>query len=105
MQGAHALYTLGNWKVKRGSESAFVDEWERFALWSSKHFPEAGTAYLLEDIESPGSFVSFGPWENGDAVKSWRASPEFHAFANKAKDLCESFIPHSMRLAARSTVE
>ncbi len=103
MESARVLYTVGTWEVKRGSESAFVDAWRLFASWSSNRYPEAGTAHLLQDTDAPGRFISFGPWESVEAVKSWRASPEFHAFLVRAKELCESFTPHSMRLTATST--
>ena len=93
-------YTLGNWTVKAGNEEAFIAEWKAFAEWSSKNQPGAGYGYLLQDPEHPQQFVSFGPWENLDAIRAWRERPEFKAFVGKVKMLCDNFQPHTLKLVA-----
>lgn len=105
MEQTHTLYTLGNWTVKSGNEVAFIAEWKRFADWSANHCGGAGTAYLLQDVEHPHMFISYGPWDNADAIKAWRGTPEFQAFVGSVRRLCENFVPHSMKLAATSIAE
>lgn len=95
-------YTFGNWTVKPGNEKAFIAEWEAFARWTARNQPGAGTGYLLQDPEHPRQFVSFGPWENTDAIKAWRGHPEFKAFASKVRELCDEFQPQSLLLVASS---
>ena len=91
-------YTMGIWKVKPGNEEAFASAWKTFADWSFKNQEGAGHGYLLEDPENPQSFVSFGWWESVDAIRKWRARPEFNEFVGKAKALCDDFQPKSLRL-------
>ncbi len=95
-------YTLGTWTTKVGKEKAFVAEWKAFARWTAKNQPGAGIGYLLQDPEHPRQFVSFGPWENADAIKAWREHPEFKAFGAKVRELCDDFQPRSLVLAASS---
>ncbi|MGH2566758.1 MAG: putative quinol monooxygenase [Bacteroidota bacterium] len=95
-------YTLGNWLVKEGNEQAFIEEWKAFARWTASNQPGAGTGYLLQDPERPQQFVSFGSWNDLEAIKAWRDRPEFKSFVEKVKRLCESFQPHTLRLVATS---
>ncbi len=95
-------YTVGLWTVKPGKEKEFIAEWDAFAQWTSKNQPGAQTGYLLQDPRSPENFISFGPWENEAAINRWRDSPEFKAFAVKAKELCSEFQPRSLMLVATS---
>ncbi len=95
-------YTVGVWTVKPGKERAFIAEWEAFARWTSENQSGAQTGYLLQDTRSPEKFISFGPWENEEAIKNWRERPEFKAFATKASELCTEFQPRSLTLVASS---
>jgi heme-degrading monooxygenase HmoA len=60
------------------------------------------TGYLLQDLKDPQQFISFGPWEDEDAINAWRERPEFKAFAAKARELCTEFQPRSLALVATS---
>lgn len=102
MHGINEPYTLGLWTAKAGKEKTFVTEWENFARWTANNQPGAGMAYLLQDPEHPQQFVSFGPWENSDAIKAWRERPEFQAFVLKARELCDDFQPRSLVSVASS---
>jgi heme-degrading monooxygenase HmoA len=95
-------YTVGLWTVKAGKEKSFIAEWEAFARWTSKNQPGAETGYLLQDPKSPEKFISFGPWENEEAINGWRESREFKDFASKARELCSEFQPRSLVLVATS---
>ncbi len=102
MNNLHQLYTLGIWTVKPGKEKQFIAEWEAFAVWTAENQPGAGKGYLLQDREHPEQFISFGPWESADAIKSWRERAEFKAFAAKARELCSNFQPRTLDLVASS---
>jgi heme-degrading monooxygenase HmoA len=95
-------YTLGVWSVKLGNEKTFIAEWKAFADWTAKNQPGAGTGHLLQDPERPNQFVSFGPWESVDAIKSWRERAEFKAFVSRVRELCDDFQPRSLTLVAVS---
>jgi hypothetical protein len=36
---------------------------------------------LVRDVRNPGRFISFGQWEDADAVRAWKSSAEFKAGA------------------------
>ena len=62
-------YSHTTWQVKPGSEAEFVQRWQEWAEWSHRQGLGAH-ARLLRDVESPGTYVSFGPWASIDAVSS-----------------------------------
>lgn len=95
-------YAVGLWTVKPGKEQQFIAQWEAFARWTSEHQPGAQTGYLLQDPKNPQQFISFGPWENDDAMNAWRERPEFKAFAASAREICAEFQPRSLNLVASS---
>jgi heme-degrading monooxygenase HmoA len=95
-------YTVGRWITKVGAESKFIAEWETFARWTGRNQPGAGIGKLLQDQDRPQQFISFGPWENAEAIKAWRERPEFREFVSKVRDLCEDFQPQSLELVASS---
>jgi len=97
------LYTHGLWIVKTGNEKAFIDHWSSFAQWTAKNYPGGGKGYLLQDLDNPQQFVSFGPWKDMETVNKWREDPEFKKFVSKARELCESFQPRSLKVVASST--
>jgi quinol monooxygenase YgiN len=94
------IWTLGVWVVKEGQAAAFREAWERFAHWTAQQQPGAGEAYLLQDLQQPQRFISFGPWENPEAVQAWRQRPEFADFVSQARALCDEFQPNSLRQVA-----
>lgn len=102
MQNSLQLYTHGVWMVKAGNEKVFIDHWSEFAQWTSKHYPGGGKGHLLQDLENPQQFISFGPWRDMETVKKWREDPEFKKFVGRAKELCESFQPRSLKVVASS---
>ncbi len=94
------VWTLGIWTTKEGQEQAFRDAWVAFAEWTAQQQPGAGEAWLLQDVQQPGRFISFGPWQNADAVQAWRSRPEFGAFVARARELCAEFQPNTLQCAA-----
>ena len=72
----YEIFTYGRWEVEPANEEAFVDAWSDFAAWASGR-AGAGTLRLLRDVRNPGRFVSFGEWEDVEAIRAWKSSPEF----------------------------
>ena len=62
-------FTSGEWLVKPGKESEFIAAWNSFTDWTGQSQVGAGTDHLLRDTKNPGSFLSFGPWENTEAIE------------------------------------
>jgi heme-degrading monooxygenase HmoA len=72
----YEIFTAGRFEVEPGNEDAFVDAWSEFAAWASQR-PGAGTLRLFRDVRNAGRFVSFGQWDDAEAVRAWKSSPEF----------------------------
>jgi heme-degrading monooxygenase HmoA len=93
-------YTSGSWLVKAGSEDAFVAQWTAFTEWSLNNAPGAESFVLIQDSGDPRRFLSFGAWDNPEAVTAWRQRPEFRELLGECRALCEQFEPHDYTLAA-----
>ena len=96
------LYTSATWVVKQGKESEFVAAWTHFADWTSRTMEGAGTGHLLQEVDQPRHFLSFGPWASQEAIQRWRGTPEFQAFLTTARQLCEEVRPRTLSLVALS---
>jgi heme-degrading monooxygenase HmoA len=94
------IYSSGTWQVKKGNEEAFIKAWQQFANWTVEKLAGAGSGLLLQDLEHSDRFISVGPWENVERIAEWRSKPEFAAFVQKARELCEEILPRTMAVVA-----
>ena len=72
----YEIFTFGRFEVEPANEDAFVDAWTEFASWTSQK-PGAKTIRLVRDVRNPGRFISFGQWDDAEAVRAWKSSAEF----------------------------
>lgn len=96
------IYTLGSWTVRPGKENAFINEWTKFAQWTSRNIQGSEKGYLLQDEKNPLRFISFGSWMDSDTIQKWRGSNEFKGFAAIIKELCSDFQPNTLREVSTS---
>jgi heme-degrading monooxygenase HmoA len=94
-----ATYTTGSWKPYPGHEQAFLDAWVGFAEWSMR-IPGAGSALLARDQRDPERFVSFVAWDNIDAVRAWKTSPEFKPQMAQVQQHTDKFAPTELEVVA-----
>lgn len=94
------VYTLGAWRVKDGKQSEFVDTWTALGNYfkSLPHPPGRGT--LLQSVDDPQQFYSFGPWHSLDDVQQMRNRPETAGEIGKLMALCEEARPGTFRVVA-----
>ena len=99
------VYTLGVWQVRAGSESEFVEAWkalgERFR--SLPHPPGPGT--LIQSVDDPQQFYSFGPWRSLDDIQEMRGNSDAVEGLARLADLCEVAKPGTFRVVARADSE
>jgi heme-degrading monooxygenase HmoA len=88
----YEIYTCGNWDVEPANEEAFLAAWTEFASWASSQ-PGAGMLRLTRDVRKPGRFVSFGLWDDADAVRSFKGAPEFKDRIRPVVRLTTAFEP------------
>ena len=92
------VYTSGSWRVKEGRGDEFVAAWRELAEWSKREIPGAVGATLVRDLDDPGHFVSFGPWESVAAVRSWRGRPGYQERVARMLEVLESFEPRTLEV-------
>ena len=95
-----SVYTLGIWKVQAGRENDFVRAWSEMANNTKADFTES-VATLLQDMDEPRTFISFGPWESLEQIEQWRSSDTFKNGVGSIRSLLDDFAPHTMQIAAR----
>ena len=93
-------YTSGTWTVKAGEEDAFVEEWKAFVTWASA-MPGSGTFRLVRDLEQPGRYQSFAPWESFEAQNAWKEQPEFRERIGRVRSHCDDFMPAVLELVVQ----
>ena len=97
------LYTHGRWVVKEGQAEAFQTAWSALADWTNANIPGAipGEVRLLQDLDDPRVFYSFGPWETLGAIEAWRSDAGFQERVRGLRELLEAFEAHTMRTVAQ----
>jgi heme-degrading monooxygenase HmoA len=88
----YEIFTAGRFEVQPGNEEAFVAAWSEFAAWASER-PGAGTLRLFRDVRNAGRFVSFGQWDDADAVRAWKSSAEFRERIGRVVKQAMEFEP------------
>lgn len=94
------VYTLGVWRVKDGKQSEFVETWKGLGdhFRSLPHPPGKGT--LLQSLEDPQQFYSFGPWRSLDDIEEMRNHPDTPKAIGSLTELCEEARPGAFRVVA-----
>ena len=95
-------YTLGSWRPFPGQEDAFIEAWTEFASWATG-LPGSGKARLARDLREPDRFWSFLDWENIEAVRNWKSSPEFKERMGRVQKHIDEFAPTELELVASCT--
>ena len=72
----YEIFTNGRWEVEPENEEAFIDAWSELATWISQQ-PGAKTVWLVRDVRNAGRFYSNGQWEDAEAVRTFKSSPQF----------------------------
>ncbi len=90
-------YTSGNWSVRAGEEDAFVQAWTEFVTWASE-MPGSGTFRLVRDLDDPGHYMSFAPWESFETQDAWKQLPEFRERIGRVRSHCDDFQPSTFEL-------
>ncbi len=95
-----ALYTHTTWRVKAGREDEFVERWAEWIDWSHREGLREH-ALLLRDAESPQTYVSFGPWEDVEAVQMWRSLPGYQERVARLREVLEELEPKTLEVVDR----
>jgi heme-degrading monooxygenase HmoA len=98
----YEIFTYGRFEVVPENQDAFVEAWTGFASWASAR-PGAASIRLFRDVRNPGRFISFGEWDDADAVRSFKSAPEFKEGLASLVRLAEEFEPTEHVTLAKAT--
>ena len=91
------FYTLTSWKVKDNNQEEFLHIWETdFAPAYIKLNPYSKIT-LINSLENPYVYYSFGPWINLGQMQTARASYEYRSAFSKLVSLCDEAKPGSFK--------
>lgn len=97
---ANEVFTLGAWRVKDGKETEFIEEWRALGRHFGSLGEPPGQGTLVQNVEDPHEFYSFGPWPSLDAVQAMRSHPDTPAVLGKLIALCDEGKPGTFRVVA-----
>jgi quinol monooxygenase YgiN len=91
------FYTLTSWKVKNNNLEEFLHTWEKeFAPAFVKLNPYSRVT-LIQSLENPNTFFSFGTWANAEQMQSARANENYRTVISKLITLCTEAKPGSFK--------
>lgn len=95
---ADTYYTLASWTIQEGRETDFLRIWkeELAAAFLSVNAAAQGT--LIQSLEDPRQFYSFGPWQSLEEMQAARTDPTVGEAIRKLVALCAEAKPGPYRL-------
>ena len=91
------FYTLTYWHVKENSEEEFINIWKKdFAPVFMKLNPYSKVT-LVQSLENPNIYYSFGPWINVEQMQASRADKNYRSAIIKLVSLCSEARPGSFK--------
>ena len=94
------IYTLGAWRVKDGKQDEFVEAWKALGDYFRSLPKPPGEGTLLQSVDDPLQFYSFGPWHSLDDIQEMRSRPDTPGEIGKLMELCEEGRPGAFRVVA-----
>ena len=71
MEGS--VYTLGVWRVQPGKDAEFIGAWKGLgSLFAQLPMPPGGVGTLVQSLNDPLLFYSFGEWSSMEAIQAMR---------------------------------
>ena len=98
----YEIFTYGRFEVEPANQEAFVEAWTEFASWVSAR-PGARSIRLFRDVRNPGRFISFGEWDDADAVRAFKGASEFKEGLGRLVQLAAEFEPTEHVTLAKAT--
>lgn len=97
------VFTLGDWKVKKGLETQFISQWEKLGtIFRALPHPPLGKGTLIQSTTDSLQFYSFGEWKSLDDIQEMRKSFAALDGIQELRDLCNEATPGSFRLVAEA---
>ncbi len=100
---AERVYTLGRWRVREGKEGQFIAAWEDVGkAFLELPTPPQGKGTLVQSINDPLLFYSFGEWPSLEAVQAMRENAAAQQAIKRCADFCLDAAPGTFRVVAEA---
>ena len=83
------FYTLAYWKVKENKEMEFKNIWEKELAAAFIAVNPYAKGTLIQSLDNPNIFYSFGPWSNLELMQKARANEKVRSIIAKLASLCD----------------
>lgn len=94
-------YTLGVWRAKEGREDDLVKVWKEIGEAFKTLPTPPGIGTLIQSLDDPRLFYSFGPWPSLEAIQEMRENAGAREAIGRMQEVCEEARPGSFRVVAR----
>ena len=95
---AERYFTHAMWQVKPGSEQEFERIWREELAPAFRAISSEATGTLIQSLDDPQRFFSFGPWSSLEELQRARSDPSAQQAITKLRDLCETATPGAFRV-------
>ena len=92
------FYTLALWRVKEGHEDEFLRVWREELASAFRNVDPAAQGTLIQSLEDPHLFYSFGPWDSLEQMQIARSDPHTRAALGHLIALCDEAKPGPFRV-------
>ncbi len=100
---AETVYTLAVWRVREGKEGEFIEAWKGLSgLFAQLPQPPGGKGTLVQSLNEPLLFYSFGEWPSLEAVQAMREDGKAQDGIHRLAELCTEAKPGSFRVVAEA---
>ena len=83
------FYTLAAWHVRAGQEHEFLRIWREELAPAFLSFNPSAQGTLIQSLNDPQEFYSFGPWDSLAQMQAARSDPGAQAALAKLVALCD----------------
>ncbi len=98
---AERVYTLGRFRVREGKEGEFIATWKEVSkVFSQLPLAPGGKGTLVQSLNEPLLFYSFGEWPSLEAVRAMREDAKAQDALRRLGELCSEAAPGSFRVVA-----
>jgi len=97
----YEIFTYGRFEVEPENEDAFVEAWSEFATWISGRTGNRSVR-LMRDVRNTGRLVSVGKWDDAEAVRAFKSTPEFKEQLGRVVKLAKDFEPTELVTLVRA---
>lgn len=92
------FYTLSSWYVREGNIAEFTRIWKEELAVAFRRYSASTVGTLIQNLDDPHQFYSFGPWESQEIMQQARVDPHVKTAIDKLTALCDEAKPGPYRV-------